>query len=87
MIHSIAHGIECSLATTYVNLALASLVLLLLLLNDLLDEGRFRVQIDTVLVLEIVDIVVEESLVAAQLLSDRQDVDLVDSGLGAHSLH
>ena len=87
MIHSIAHGIECSLATTYVNLALTSLVLLLLLLNDLLDEGRFRVQIDTVLVLEIVDIVVEESLVAAQLLSDRQDVDLVDSGLGAHSLH
>lgn len=57
----------------------------LLLLDDRLNVGRF-VQIDSVLILKVFNVVVEEGFIVTELLSDWKHADLVDGCLGAHGL-
>ena len=75
--------IDCSLPTTDVNLALVHL-LLLLLLNNGLDEGRLACEIYAMLLLKVVNIICQKALVVSQLLSDRDKADLVYGALGSH---
>ena len=75
--------VDCSLPTTNVNLALIHL-LLLLLLNYGLDEGRLACEIYAMLLLKVVNIICQEAFVVSQLLSDRDKADLVYGALGSH---
>lgn len=58
----------------------------LLLLDHGVNERWLVVEIDAMLRLQIVDVVVQEGLVAAQLLPDRREADIVERGLHTHGL-
>lgn len=73
---------NCGLTTTHQDAILR--LLLLLLLDNRLDESGLVVQVNSVLVLEVVHVIVKECFVVAELLSDRQDINLVDRGLSTH---
>ena len=75
-----------SLAAPNKDLILLSLLLLLLLLNDRLNECGLVVQVDAVLALQVVHIVVQECLVVTELLPDGYQAYLVHGALGAHGL-
>lgn len=57
------------------------------LLDRELNERWLRVQVNAVLTLQVLHVIVEECLIVTELLPDRQQADLVDSGLVSDRLN
>lgn len=73
------------MSAAYVDLILLHLHVLLLS-NNRLNKSRLAIYVDTVSTLQVLNIVVEESFIISQFLTNRYQADLVDGAFGAHSL-